>query len=114
MIVCRAAGSGSFARLSALVSTESGWDLIGLSEMSPEQRDGYMGHGTVWARDGILEMVFPTYRDEGVRIDHQWRPEDLKVGALPIKRSADSHATPSGLNRRLVYNWSAHAWESSR
>ena len=110
VFVCRSAGSGGYVSLHALVSQSDGWELVALNDLASEQMDGYMGHDSVYASDDRLYRVFPTYEDEGLRVDRQWTPDQLREGDGPLKTDADSNADPSGANRRFEYHWSLGQW----
>ena len=111
VVVVRSGGSGSYVVILVLESTPTGPTLRSLPPLPAAATKGYMGHDAVAVRDGVITRSFPTYNDSTrTRIDQQWDLEDGLRGELPIKRTADANADPSGRTCRLRFGWASFAW----
>lgn len=108
VIVIQSGGSGSYADIFLLETTPTHHVVAHLPEFNDPD---YMGHDAVSIRDGKILRVFPTYVDqEQLRLDRQWEAKDALKGRLPVRRSRDSNASPSGEDKGFLFNRKTGTW----
>lgn len=102
VIVIKSGGSGSYADVFLLETVTTNFVISRLPEFTTP---GYMGHDVVSVQNGAIVRSFPTYIDDDkVRLDRQYKPNDLLRGKSPVRKKPDSNATPSGSTKTFRFD----------
>ncbi len=109
ILVVRSGGSGSYASIVVIESSEGSFVVRHLPPLPSTV--GYMGHDEVVVRRGQVIRSFPTYVNRSeLRVDRQWNARRAANGEWPLKSGQDTNTSPSGKTVELGFDRTTGRW----